>query len=328
MRQAAEQGSCAQCHGAGWVIREQDGIERAVRCPSCTTDNRRRVLLENAGIPSRYQSKGFADYTIHHPLQDKARAAARGFVNQFPLVERGLLLVGPCGVGKTHLSVAILQQLIRDKLISGRFVDEAELLRRLQYSYGPDSPETQREVMVPLMEVDLLVWDDLGTGRPTEWVAETIRTILNHRYTHNNPTVLTSNWLLERKAPRSGGSRSLVDRDLEEKTLQERIGKRLYSRILEMCRVVRLDGPDYRAGVRSGKEPAKQPLKPTGAAKKTQVKALSLLQCPKCGSKLLEELGRAEKGPGVIDLQCRCQDCGTQFGANYTHRTAQIKYFE
>lgn len=327
MTQAAQKESCSECLDAGWIIREQEGIERAVRCPACTTDNRRRLLLSNAGIPVRYRSKGFDDYTIHHPLQEKARAAAKSFVDKFPLLERGLLLVGPCGVGKTHLAVAILQQLVREKLVSARFVDEAELLRRLQYSYGPDSPETQREVMVPLMEVDLLVWDDLGTGRPTEWVAETIRTILNHRYTHNNLTILTSNWLLERKAPQTGGSRSLVDRELEEKSLQERIGKRLFSRILEMCQVVRLDGPDYRAGAQRAKAGANS-RQAKQSEQKAQVNVLALLQCPGCGSKRLEELGQAEKAPGVIDFQCRCQACRRQFGAKFTLRTAEVKYFE
>ena len=328
MKAAAQQEACQLCHDAGWVIREQEGIERAVRCPSCTTDNRRRVLLQKAAIPLRYRHKGFGDYNTDHDLQGKALAAARRFAKEFPLVDRGLLFVGPCGVGKTHLSVAVLHTVITESLLSGRFVDEAELLRRLQYSYGPDSPETQREVMVPLMEVDLLVWDDLGTGRPTEWVAETIRTILNHRYTHNRPTILTTNWLLERQALQPGGSRSLVDRDLEEKTLQERIGKRLYSRILEMCQVVRLDGPDHRTVSPSWEEPEEKRRKPKEPEQKAQANVLSLLQCPNCGSKLLEELGRAEKAPGVIDLQCRCEACRNQFGANFTLRTAEVEYFK
>jgi DNA replication protein DnaC len=150
-------------------------------------------------------------------------------------------------VGKTHLSVAILKTLIQEKMVAGTFIDEAELLRRLQYSYGPGSPETEREVMIPLSEIDLLVWDDLGTGRPTEWVRETIRTVINHRYTHKKLTILSTNWPLQVKTGNSLRSER-VSTAIKD-TLEERIGRRLFSRIMEMCEVVQIEGPDYRTEI-------------------------------------------------------------------------------
>jgi DNA replication protein DnaC len=179
------------------------------------------------------------------------------YVEEFPNVPRGLLFAGPCGVGKTHLSVAILKTLIQEQMVAGTFVDEAELLRRLQYSYGPGSPETEREVMLLLSEVDLLVWDDLGTGRPTEWVQETIRTVINHRYTYKKLTILSTNWPLQPKTRSSSRSEKL--NTTIKDTLEERIGRRLFSRIMEMCEVVQMDGPDFRTDIdKAGKDFRKQ----------------------------------------------------------------------
>ncbi|MEE8586609.1 MAG: ATP-binding protein [Acidobacteriota bacterium] len=321
MKEAAQPEACQECHDAGWVIREQEGVERAVRCPSCTTGNRRRALLQKAAIPPRYQPKGFDDYKSANPSQKKARAVAISFANKFPLVERGLLLVGPCGVGKTHLSVAVLQTIVRERLVSGRFVDEAELLRRLQYSYGPDSPETQREVMVPLMEVDLLVWDDLGVGNPTKWVAETIRTILNHRYTHKRHTILTTNWLLKKPARQPGSGP-------REETLGERIGHRLYSRVLEMCRVVPIEGEDFRIQIRKAGHDTLEKRQDILAASSPgqQENFQSMLACPECGNKRIEVLTQADKDRYLVDFYCQCRSCQHEFRGTFNRRSAQVEY--
>ena len=167
-------------------------------------------------------------------------------MDSFPDVPQGLLFVGTCGVGKTHLSVAILKSLIQEKNVAARFVDEAELLRRLQYSYGPGSPETEREVLLPLSEIDLLVWDDLGTGRPTEWVRETIRTVINHRYTHKKHTILSTNLLLH-EMKKTTKLRTATDKI--QRNLAESIGLPLYSRIMEMCEIVQIEGPDFRTDI-------------------------------------------------------------------------------
>lgn len=238
---------CSACRGSGWLVKTRDGVESVVPCPDCRSEERLRQLLKKAAIPPRYFDRGFKEYDMISRLQEKAHLRACKYVEDFPDVPRGLLFHGPCGVGKTHLSVAILKTLIQEKLVAGTFVDEAELLRRLQYSYGPGSPETEREVMIPLSEIDLLVWDDLGTGRPTDWVRETIRTVINHRYTYKKLTILSTNWPLQAKtgsSPPSGKINTAI-----KESLEERIGKRLFSRIMEMCEVVKIEGPDYRTEI-------------------------------------------------------------------------------
>lgn len=324
---------CSQCRGTGWVTVVKDSVELASRCPYCSQAKRRSRLLARAEIPKRYRNKGFEDYMARHPRQQQACAIAQSFAKQFPAVDRGLLFVGPCGVGKTHLSVAILQTLVVERLVPARFIDEAELLRRLQYSYGPDSPETEREVMLPLMEIDLLVWDDLGTGRPTEWVRETMRTVINHRYTNNLPTIFTTNWPLEARSSASASTAS--QRLRREETLSERITNRLYSRLLEMCRVVAVEGIDYRTQISKAAqdsldERADQSPTPVQAPKPA-LNVQALLKCPHCQSRQVRQLDSAEGGKGSerwIDLACVCQACGKQFGAKFLIRSGRIEYFE
>ena len=236
---------CPDCRGSGWSLVLRDGTEAVVSCPRCGAEDRLDQLHRRASIPDRYNSKDFRSYhpDPKFPSQLEAVTSSIRFVETYPEVHRGLLFSGPCGVGKTHLAVAVLKSMVLEKQVSARFVDETELLRRLQYSYGPDSPETEREVLRPLYSADLLVWDDLGAGRPTEWVAETIRTILNYRYTRRKQIVLTTN--LPLKSAGSGYPGNLGS----EQNLAERIGAPLYSRIMEMCQVVEMNGRDFRRQV-------------------------------------------------------------------------------
>ena len=233
--------TCQTCEGTGWVLVRQDETEKVSACPDCRRQSRCSQRRRAAAIPPRYGELGFDTFSTPHPLQHRALLRAIEFVDAFPELERGLLFVGNCGVGKTHLSVAILNAVLSAHDSSARFVDEAELLRSLQYSYGRDSQSSEEELLRPLRRADLLVWDDLGTGRPTDWVRETIHTIINYRYTNQRITIFSSNW----KLPGKTGVESLS----RQQTLSDRIGERLYSRVLEMCEIVEMKGPDFRKEV-------------------------------------------------------------------------------
>jgi DNA replication protein DnaC len=263
-------------------------------------------------------NRGFEVYSIHHDSQAAALKKAVDYVEAFPDVKRGLLFVGPCGVGKTHLSVAMMRQIIQERMATARFIDEAELLRQLHYSYGPDSTATEKEVLSPLMNVDLLIWDDLGTGRPTDWVQETIRTVINHRYTYEKQTIITSNWPL--RGPSRGSSSSRVDQ-----TLEERIGTRLFSRIMEMCEVIEIKGPDARTEIhKAGMDFQK------GRPRKVFKIPPSLVECPNCGQAKItvqdQSALKRSKGRSFVELACLCGSCASPFVAHFFPKTARIEY--
>jgi len=299
-----------------------DGVDEAMPCPQCQASQRLNERLQQSHIPPRYFDRGFDVYSIHHASQERALKKAVEYVEGFPNVPRGLLFLGPCGVGKTHLSVAMLKTLVEDRGVTGSFVDEAELLRRLQYSYGPDSPDTEREVLLPLMDVDLLVWDDLGTGRPTEWVRETLRMVINHRYTYRKQTIISSNWPL-----RSAAGRGLTTGRSAEQTLPERIGRRLFSRITEMCEIVEIDGPDARTAIHK----AGMDFQNESASRKANLHVpAGLLCCPRCDSKQVKVLDQASKkaarSRNFEELSCLCEHCSEHFLARFFPRTAKVEY--
>ena len=316
--------SCSTCRGSGWLVKSEDSVEAVVPCPDCRPKEGLQKLLERAAIPPRYFDRGFEEfYFERNSLQERAQLRAIEYVEAFPDVPRGLLFAGACGVGKTHLSVAILKTLIQEKNVNGRFIDEAELLRRLQYSYGPSSPETEREVLLPLSEVNLLVWDDLGTGRPTEWVRETIRMVINHRYTYNKQTILSTNWPLKPQtgsSPRSRGATAPL-----RNTLAERIGQRLFSRIMEMCEIIEMDGPDARTEIHKARldfeETTKgnHPTVPRG-----------LIGCPKCKAKEIDQLDfsrpRRSGEDAFVEISCLCKNCSEHFAARFFPKTARVTY--
>jgi DNA replication protein DnaC len=235
---------CKKCRGTGWILVSDGELERASMCPDCRRRSRSSRRRRSAAIPPRYAEQVFESFSFFRDddsLKRKALERAIHFANSYPNVKRGLLFVGPCGVGKTHLSVSILNAILARHDTSARFVDETDLLRNLQYSYGPDSQATEENLLRPLRHSELLVWDDLGTGRPTEWVRETIHTIINYRYTNERLTIFSSNL----KLPDNPREESLA----REPTLSDRIGERLYSRILEMCEIVKIRGKDFRKEV-------------------------------------------------------------------------------
>lgn len=322
--------ACPACGGTGWLVQGQgqDSPATVVHCPQCRSAGRVRRLLAAAEIPPRYWDRGFDAYATHHPSQEKALKRAVQYVEDFSKAGRGLLFTGPCGVGKTHLSVAVLKTVIQEKSVAGRFVDETELLRRLHYSYEPQSPETERGVLHPLMDADLVVWDDLGTGRPTDWARETMRTVINYRYTHEKQTIFTTNRPLRRRLHRAddlAGS----EKAREEGPLEESIGRRLFSRIMEMCEVVEVDGPDARTETLRAAGDSRRLKKNASGAASSLTLPVGMLRCPKCDAPRIDQLDSKEKqsadGP-VVEISCQCRSCGDLFLARYQRRTARLEY--
>ncbi|RMG56509.1 MAG: ATP-binding protein [Acidobacteria bacterium] len=238
----AEKG-CPICHGTGWEYVQERTVRRC-RCRGDVSSTAVERLLEAARIPPRYVECELKNYIpqgeVNSPELESQRMAVlmcRQFVKEYPNTDRGLLLMGPVGVGKTHLAVSVLKELIRTKMAHCLFYDFRDLLKEIQESYNPDSQRTESRILEPIYHVDVLVLDELGAAKPTAWVQDTMTQIINTRYNYKRLTIFTTNYL---------------DTSINnEETLAERVGERLRSRLHEMCKTILIIGRDYRRFSRS-----------------------------------------------------------------------------
>jgi DNA replication protein DnaC len=229
------------------VVRRPDGGSAAEAC-DCQHEVRVTALLQRSKIPRRYQHCSFESYEPSYHGADRSLAGAyvtaRGFVDGYPATTegRGLLLTGSIGVGKTHLAVGILHSLIVEKGVRGLFCDYRELLKEIQHSYNPQVLTTELEILRPVFDAEVLVLDELGASKPTEWVWDTVAHILNTRYNDKRTTIITTNYP---DAP-PGGAATGPQRAMRDETLGDRIGERMRSRLSEMCVAVQMNGADFR----------------------------------------------------------------------------------
>jgi DNA replication protein DnaC len=199
---------------------------------SCRKQRSREDQFLCVKLPRRYDGFHFNNYKPQTPLQEAAFKRSASLAMEFPAVDRGLLLMGNVGVGKTHLAVSILKGLT-ERGFKCLFYEFGSLLKEIQDSYNPNTFTSELSVLAPVLNSDVLVLDELGASKPTDWVRDTIAHIVNTRYNDKKLTIFTTNYFDERKYDR-------------EETLEDRIGSRMRSRLFEMCKTVMIDGRDYR----------------------------------------------------------------------------------
>lgn len=226
-------GACPHCFGTGMEVVAGEGARRC----RCQSPDRRERLFQAARIPARYQHCTLQGYDAgDSDSKWVAKIEADRVINDYLVIDgRGLLLVGPVGVGKTHLAVALLRELIERYQVRGLFFQFGALLRRIQDSYNPVSQSSELKVLEPVFEADVLVLDELGASKPTDWVRDTMMQIINARYNDKRLTIFTTNYSDKRKN----------EKDPTE-LLEDRIGVALRSRLYEMCKTVEIEGDDYR----------------------------------------------------------------------------------
>jgi DNA replication protein DnaC len=243
----------------------------AVPC-DCTTGDRTERALARARVPERYRHCDFENFETDNDIENvpreqlqawnrslvQAKLIVERFAQEFSPVremasEHGLLLIGPCGVGKTHLAVAALKEIVL-RGHSGLFYDYRELLKEIQDSYNAESQATEMGVLEPVLTTEVLVLDDIGSSKPSPWALETVGYVLNTRYNKKRVTLLTTNFLdsdatLNAASPAASRVAGMRAPTIED-SLTERVGRRIRSRLYEMCRTVEITAADYRKEIR------------------------------------------------------------------------------
>lgn len=281
------QSDCKLCGGTGWRLVERVSAEEkaervverknarpgastaapkvtwAVPC-DCTGADQNARALARAHIPRRYEHcdlhnfdtdvwEGSVEGQRWNRSLAQARLVVEAFAQNYPAAsETGILLMGSSGTGKTHLAVAALRQLML-RGHRARFYDYRELLKELQASYDPNNPASEMGILETVIETEVLLIDDLGASKPSEWARDIVGHILNKRYNEKRVTLLTTNYLDGPDSPAAAplrmpsGQPVLAARD---ESLTDRLGQRVRSRLYEMCRTVELITPDYRREIR------------------------------------------------------------------------------
>ena len=224
-----ESDECSKCHGIGMEIVRGKGA----RICACRKTGSEKNQFEGRGLPPRYDGFHFRNYVPRTPSQKLALEYALNLTNAYPAVDRGLLFSGSVGIGKTHLAVSILKGLLERGFSSCLFYDFATLLKEIQDSYNANTQTSELGLLAPVLKAEVLVLDELGSSKPTDWVRDTMSHVINTRYNNKKLTIFTTNYLDVR--PADG-----------KEILEDRIGVRLRSRLYEMCMTVAMQGSDYR----------------------------------------------------------------------------------
>ncbi len=242
--EAPAQPPCERCGGHGKREIEMDGVRRIVRC-RCQMLPDRAALFNAAQVPARHAHCSFS------PPSPMQTPFIYGWARNYRPGEdnRRLLLWGPPGRGKTHLAVAALRHLVLEKGVTGRFVEFSHLVSAIREGIGRGDPEAT--TLTPFITPEVLVIDELGKGRRTEWEESILDEIVSRRYNARRVIVATTNFPFARadveqvRAPAPGSGAAAAGWAPRE-SLEERVSDRIFSRLKGSLTALHVEGEDYR----------------------------------------------------------------------------------
>ncbi len=221
---------CEACKGTGFVRRE-DGTVEFCKCRFNSLDENKALK-----IPKRFWHAELENFQPMTPSQYEAVREALNFVKIYePEEGKGLTFVGEPGVGKTHLAVGILKEIYRTKGVRGIFFDTKDLLYRMRMLI---EDRKDMKLLKAILNMKLIVLDDLGSERLSEWQREILGYIISYRYNQLKSTIITTNYRLKDSGKDNQETRINF--------LESRLGASIISRIYEMTRVIFMVGEDKR----------------------------------------------------------------------------------
>jgi len=213
------------------------------------------ALFNQAGVPGKFVHESFSSYLVEPPQHRTQKSALlnskkfiKNYVDRKGQYSQGLIYMGAPGLGKTHIVVSIIKELVMNYGVECKFVDFFELLRDIRHGYGEDISE--KDFIDPYVGVKVLVIDELAKGRNTDWEITILDHFISTRYNDDDKvTLITTNFSdeIEKLATPSGrNEKQGLSNAYSRFTLEEKIGVRIYSRLMEMCQKINIKGKDYR----------------------------------------------------------------------------------
>lgn len=242
---------CRLCDGTGYIFERDDvGREHAKRC-QCQELEYRIMLYNNAQIPSQFYDATFENFDVtgNTSLKSALETARFSFKSYQSGNWQGLLFMGGVGVGKTRLVSTMLREYTLKFGIPSLFREFSSLLSEIKSGY--DQGLSEMSVLEAINNIEILVVDELGKGRKSEWEINILDTIISNRYNMRKTTIFTTNYtetkatsLSETVMQKDG--RGGVSETEKRETLEQRVSSRIYSRLKGMCDFILMTGPDYR----------------------------------------------------------------------------------
>jgi len=238
-------GVCKKCDDLGYGF-EKDHLGREVATPCECRDTLQKIAYYNAvKMPAQFFDAKFSNYdTKAHPSLVGALKAAKFLFRHYSKGDwRGILFMGGVGVGKTRLVCSLLREFALEHQISCLFQEFTSLLSTIKSQY--DQGVSESGLLAQISDIDVLVIDELGKGRGTDWELGILDNLISSRYAQKKTTLFTTNYT-DSHTTTYQGPMDPNNNKLKPLTLEERVGQRIYSRLNEMCSFVHLDGPDRR----------------------------------------------------------------------------------
>ena len=227
---------CRACKDLGWLEKEKGAGLVECEC-------RRRRIIDRAIAEAENDKPRFKPFTLktYRPQNDsqkKALHVCKEFVKRWPLCKKGIMMCGPVGVGKTGLLWATVRECAHKTKTAPTWELAADILSRIRHTYNDQNgTETEYQIINRFARAPLLLLDDLGVEKESEWSDGILFRLLGDRHLRELPTLITTNWTEQGL---------MLEGEYQGVPLKDRIGARLYDRLHESVMFIEIFGESRR----------------------------------------------------------------------------------